>query len=47
MKNVADIEECSFASKIDDFYPRKTTVFTGLMSDAGASSYIIRDVKNL
>ena len=43
MKKVADVEESSFAFKIDDYYPRKTTIPTRLMVDEGVTRHIIRD----
>ena len=45
MKKVEDVEESSFGFKVDDCYPRKTTVSTRLMVDAGATSHIIRGAK--
>ena len=47
MKNVADLEESSFAFKMDDFYRRKTTVCTRLMVDARATIHIIKNAKKL
>ena len=45
MKKVADMEERSFAFKIDDNYQRKTAVPTELLVDAGVTSHIIKDAK--
>ena len=47
MKKVIDVEESSFAFKIDDYYLRNTTVPTGLMVDTGAAAHIIKDAKKL
>ena len=47
MKKVADVEESSFAFKMDDCYLRKTTIQRGLMVDAEATSQIIRDAKKI
>ena len=47
MKKVADLEESSFTFKVDGYYPRKMTVPTELMVDAGATSHIIKDAKKL
>ena len=45
MENVGDLEESSFAFKIDDYYQRETSILTELIVDAGATSCIIRDSK--
>ena len=45
MKKAADVEECSFAFKMDDYYLRKIIVLTGLLVNTGATSHIIRNAK--
>ena len=45
MKMVANVEESLFAFKIDNYYPRKTTIPTEPMVDAAATTRILRDAK--
>ena len=45
-EKVAGVEISSFTFKIEDYYPRKMMIPTGLMVNARATSHIIREVKN-
>ena len=45
LEKVEDVEESSFAFKMNDYNLRKTKLPKGLLVDAGAISHIIRDTK--